>query len=157
MQRRPANRIVVFGGLALVAACVWTSQADARCAAFNVAALLFYTCTNDGSGGFWVSAGAQTAIVAGRLRGRAGPLFALSLDYREGVRVGPWTPTTDFAVTFRRDGVGPGRNKLVARFCAPRPVIVTTYGGDAKTPGCRDWVTLIEDPGQPDEDAIALR
>lgn len=156
MQRHPASPIST-GGLVLVAACVWMGQADARCAAFSVAALPFYTCTNEGTGGFWVSAGAQTAIIAGRMEGRSGPLFALSLEYREGVRIGPRTPAIDFAVTFRRDGTGPGRHKLVASFCAPRPVLVTTYGGDTKVPGCRDWVTLIEDPGEPGEDAVALR
>ena len=157
MSRRSPTPIAIGTALVLVAVCFRTGQANARCAAFNVAALPFYTCINEGSGGFWVSAGAQTAIIAGRIEGRGGPLFALSLDYREGVRVGPWIPTADFAVTFRRDGAGPGRNKLAARFCASSPLSVTTYGGDSKLASCGDWVTLIEDPQRPSEDAMAFR
>ena len=146
MSHHPsACRTAAASALCLSAACCWASPADARCANFKAAGVPLFACTRGWTGGFLASEGGQRSVVAPRLEDRGGPVFALSRDYKTGVRVGPWTPKMDFHLTLRLDVSGSLKGKLTAEFCASGPVLVTCLAGDSsRLQSCGDRMIVMD-------------
>ena len=132
----------------LSAVCCWASPASARCVNFAAAGVPFFACIR-GSGGFLVSTGAQRSVLVSPVEGQEPPVFAWSMAYHKGVRVGPWAPAMDFALTLRRDASGPFGDGLAAAFCAAAPVPVSIPAGGSRPQSCGEWMTLIDGVGAP--------
>ena len=144
-HRLPASRTAATSALCLSAACCWATPASARCVNFRADGVPFFTCTRGWAGGFLASEGGQRSVIAPRLEDREDPAFALSRDYKMGVRVGPWIPKTDFHLTLRLDGSGSFKDKLTAEFCAPNPVLVTFLtDGSSRLQSCGDRMIIMD-------------